>query len=131
MKRSGYTLLELLVVIAVIAIIATVGLVSYSGTQKKSRDTRRKEDLNSIALAMEQYFTLCGMMYPTPDVSGTKVPVSIVCNSQNIMATVPTDPGTKARYNMTGTSTSYSICAPNPTPMETESTYPYCRPSGQ
>lgn len=129
--RGGYTLLELLVVIAVIAVITGIGVVSYSGTQKKSRDTRRKEDLNSIALALEQYFTLCNFLYPTPDVSGTKVPVSIACGAQVIMANVPTDPSTKARYNMTGTATSYSICAPNSPPLESEATNPYCRPSSQ
>lgn len=130
-RKSGYTLLELLVVIAVIAIIATVGIVSFSGTQKKARDTRRKADIDAITDALEQYYALCGSVYPTPDVSGTKVPTSIVCGTQNIMTTVPTDPGTKVRYNMTGTATSFNVCAPNTPPLEAESTSPYCYPSLQ
>lgn len=132
MKRSGYTLLEILVVIAVIAVIAGIAMVSFAGVQKEARDTRRSEDLNRIALAMEQYFTVCGLKYPTPDVG--KVPTSINCLApiQNFMSTVPTDPKSSLRYDMTGTGTSYSICAPNtPLPLENDSVTTFCRPSSQ
>jgi len=126
-KRSGYTLLELLVVMAIIAILATVGLVSFNATQKKSRDTRRKGDLRSISNALEQYYAVCGSIYPTP-ATGSKVPSTVFCPSpsQAMMVTVPNDPGTNVAYGMTGAGTSYSICAPNTPPLEAEATTPYC-----
>lgn len=127
--RRGYTLLELLVVITVIAIIASVGLVSYSGTSKKARDTKRKGDLDAIAKAMEQYYAICGSVYPAPATGN--VPTSIACASpvQTIMATVPTDPTGNNRYTMTqpsGTTSSFSVCLPDTPPLEAESTTPYC-----
>jgi prepilin-type N-terminal cleavage/methylation domain-containing protein len=129
-KNRGYTLLELLVVITVIVVIASVGFVSYAGTSKKARDTKRKADLDAIAKAMEQYYSVCAGVYPAP--SSGYVPTSIVCASpaQTIMATVPTDPTGNNRYTMTqpsGTTSSFSVCLPDTPPLEAESTTPYCR----
>jgi prepilin-type N-terminal cleavage/methylation domain-containing protein len=36
MKRLGFTLVEILVVITVISILATISVVAYNGVQKKS-----------------------------------------------------------------------------------------------
>lgn len=111
-QTKGYTLLELLVVIAVIAIIATVGIVSYSGTQKKARDAKRRSDLRTISNALEQYYAICGSVYPAP-ATPTTMYTSIVCASpaQTILATVPRDPNGTA-YTCTGcTATGYTISA--------------------
>lgn len=53
MKKSGFTLVELLVVISIIAILSVIGLTIFGDVQKKNRDARRKADINSIADAME------------------------------------------------------------------------------
>ncbi len=53
--RKGFTLIELLVVATIISILAGVGLVSYTQFVKKSRDERRKSDLNNIRAALEMY----------------------------------------------------------------------------
>ncbi len=53
-KQSGFTLIELMVVMAIIAILATAGLSAYTGYIKKARDTTRIADIaaiNTIALA--------------------------------------------------------------------------------
>lgn len=110
--KKGYTLLELLVVIAVIGIIATIGLVSYTGTQRKARDTKRRGDLKSITNALEQYYAVCGSLYPTPPGgSATAMYTSITCTSPatTIMTTVPKDPSGNA-YTCAGcSSTAYTI----------------------
>lgn len=57
-KRNslGFTLIELLIVISIIGVLAAVGFVSYSSAQSKARDSRRKQDLKSIATALELYY---------------------------------------------------------------------------
>lgn len=55
-NQTAFTLMELLVVIAVISILAGMIMVSMSGSRQKARDTRRKSDLDQIALVLEQYY---------------------------------------------------------------------------
>lgn len=52
----GFTLVELLVVISIIGILTMIGMVSYSGVQKKARDTQRKSDLDSLSKALIMYY---------------------------------------------------------------------------
>jgi len=47
-KQSGFTLIELMVVMAIIAILATAGLSAYTGYIKKARDTTRIADVAAI-----------------------------------------------------------------------------------
>jgi len=47
-KQSGFTLIELMVVMAIIAILATAGLSAYTGYIKKARDTTRIADLGAL-----------------------------------------------------------------------------------
>lgn len=52
---KGFTLIELLVAVSILAVVATIGIGSYSQAQKLSRDAKRKQDLRSIAAALEIY----------------------------------------------------------------------------
>jgi len=54
--RSGFTMIELLIVIAILAILTVLGISSFSTSQMKSRDARRKADLENIAKALETYY---------------------------------------------------------------------------
>jgi len=51
----GFTLIELMVTISIIAIIIAIGIASYTGINKRSRDTKRKSDLEQIRSALEMY----------------------------------------------------------------------------
>lgn len=53
--RSGFTIVELLVVIVVIGILATISFVAYSGVQARARDTIRRNDLVLIKSALMVY----------------------------------------------------------------------------
>lgn len=52
-REKAFTLVELLVVISIIAILSVIGLTIYGKVQVKSRDSRRRADINSIAEVME------------------------------------------------------------------------------
>lgn len=56
-NSTGFTLLEMLVVIGIIAILVTLGFSSYSTVQKSARDAKRKSDLEQIRAALEMYST--------------------------------------------------------------------------
>lgn len=53
MKRAGFTIIELLIVIVVIGILATITMVSYNGVQEKARRAALISDLNHAGDAME------------------------------------------------------------------------------
>lgn len=57
MKKRAFTLFELLVSISIIGILIAVASLSYGTAQKKARDARRIEDLNSIQKAAEMYYS--------------------------------------------------------------------------
>lgn len=52
-KSSGYTLIELMVVITIIAILAIIGLSLYVNAQKNARDGIRSTELGSLARSIE------------------------------------------------------------------------------
>lgn len=54
-SRSGFTLIEILVVIAIIGIILSILTVNFNEARKKSRDKARQSDLKSLQLAIEAY----------------------------------------------------------------------------
>lgn len=54
-QSKGFTLLEILVVMLIVGAIATIGLRSYLASQMKARDTRRKNDIEQLARALELY----------------------------------------------------------------------------
>ena len=54
---SGFTLVELLVVMAIISILAVISLANFRTSQIKARDAERKNDLRQIANALEAYMS--------------------------------------------------------------------------
>jgi len=108
----GFTLLELLVVIGIIAIITSMGFVSYSTSQKKARDAKRRGDLEAIQNALEQYYSICNYSYPSSISSG--IVCSTIAPTVTIMSTVPVDPKTTTPYPTPKLNpTEYQICSYN------------------
>lgn len=61
---SGFTIVELLIVIVVIGILASITVVTYSGAQKRARNAARVSELVSWKDQFELYFSLNGQ-YPS------------------------------------------------------------------
>lgn len=104
-KRAGFTLIELLVAIAIIGILASVGFVSFTASLQKSRDARRKADLDQVAKALESY-NLDNGVYPG-SCGGQIVGCSggacsfgqaFTNEGKTYMGTLPSDPIAGQRY---------------------------------
>mgnify|MGYP002026970708 FL=1 len=54
-KQTGFTIVELLIVIVVIAILAAITIVSYTGIQNRANDTSVQSDLTAVYKLFELY----------------------------------------------------------------------------
>ncbi len=108
---KGFTLLEMLVVIGIVAILIGMGTVSYSTTQRKARDAKRKSDLKTIQNSLEQYYSVCAYQYPLN--YGFLTTGSLLCDTQTILSSAPKDPLGQP-YQCVGTcnASGYTICSP-------------------
>lgn len=55
-KTTGFTIVELLIVIVVIAILAAITIVAFNGIQDRARDSQRVSDIKAITKALEMYY---------------------------------------------------------------------------
>ena len=63
-KQSGFTIVELAVVIVVISILATITILSYRGVQNQTYDSNVQTDLKNIAAAIKSYRVNTGAYPP-------------------------------------------------------------------
>lgn len=54
-NKSGFTLIEILVVVAIIGILVAIVTLNFNDARKKSRDEIRKNELKTLQLAIETY----------------------------------------------------------------------------
>lgn len=69
-RRSGFTLIELLIVVAIIAILAAIAVPNFLEAQVRSKVSRCKSDMRTIATALEAYFVDANKY---PDVPRTSI----------------------------------------------------------
>ena len=55
-KNSGFTLVELLIVITIMSILTVITVGQFQNARKKARDVQRKGDISAMAKALEMYY---------------------------------------------------------------------------
>lgn len=99
-KREGFSLLELLIVMAVLALLTMLVAGNYVTSLKKGRDAQRKADLQSIQKALELYYE-DNKSYPINSLPNPFCHPN-GCATEQYMANFPTDPqGYTYYYNST------------------------------
>lgn len=115
-QKRGFTLLEILVSITIIAVLTAIGIVSYSSVNKRSRDVKRKSDLEQVRSALEMYRADNGE-YPNIGsgfLNASGLDTDLV--DSGYMPQVPDDPDSSENYyydaiDTSGVFTGYCICA--------------------
>jgi len=81
LRKSGFTLVELLIVIAILAILSALGVSNFQSARIKARDVSRKSDLQTIAKSLETYVN-DHRAYPRSDSNGKIIckTSSVICN---------------------------------------------------
>lgn len=92
-KQTGFTIVELLIVIVVIAILAAISVVAYTGIQQRARDTERSTEVSNVQRALEMYRIDNGSY---PSVGGDDIGYNLSALSSALVpsyiGSLPTDP---------------------------------------
>lgn len=94
-SKTGFTLIEILVVMAIIGLLATIILGSFSNARKKSRDARRVADLKQLENAIHLYVSISNGLSP---VALSNLTTGGSCGTSPCIVGIPVDPsgGTNA-----------------------------------
>lgn len=90
--KSGFTLIEILIVVIIIGLLAGIATVSFSTSERRSRDARRKADIVLMRDSMNLYAIDNKGVYPTlPNFSSNLEGVAIC-------STIANRPGSKDNW---------------------------------
>tara|TARA_B100001123_G_C15049539_1_gene922999 strand:+ start:297 stop:725 length:429 start_codon:yes stop_codon:yes gene_type:complete len=81
-KSSGFSLVELLVVVAIIGVIASVGVISYSGYVRSSNMKAAENIMTQISLAQTEYYSDMGTYYETTGAASNSCTTSTATNTE-------------------------------------------------
>jgi general secretion pathway protein G len=96
-RPSGFTIIELLVVLALISILATMGMAQYRQSVMHAREAVLKTDLFDLRDAIDQYYADKGQYPATLDALVTdgyirRIPIDPITNAADTWQTVTSDP---------------------------------------
>ncbi len=107
-KQSGFTIVELLIVVVVIAILAAITIVSYNGIQSRAKAAQYASDASTIAKKAEVFYAdpATGNAYPTTGGSFPTDPASVSALPAGIAVIFTNTAAVNAMSNNVITSTS-------------------------
>lgn len=115
-SQRGFTLIELLVAATIIAILTTIGIVSFTTTNQRARNGKRKADMEQVRAALELYRSddsAGAGLYPAG--SNFSTTTNTLKTAKYLSDPLPTDPKNVSpyvyAYSAPAARTSYCICA--------------------
>jgi general secretion pathway protein G len=110
--HSGFTIVELLVVIVVIGILATLVTVAYSGISQRATEASLKSDLSQARKEIEVFYAI-NNTYPTANncTNTTATQICLKPSSGNILTYTPNNTTSPTSYTLTGSNATSAIPA--------------------
>jgi prepilin-type N-terminal cleavage/methylation domain-containing protein len=93
MKRRGFTLIEIVIVLAIAALIMIIVFAAVQGAQRSRRDAERRRALDSIAGQIENYASNNNGKYPMSNASWNTFVTDYVSSGKDYI-----DPGSGNKY---------------------------------
>ena len=104
-RKSGFTMIELMIVIVIIGILASMGGSTYIKSMSKGRDARRISDMQEVQKGFETYYA------KSADQSyGATCPVMFTDPTIFPSMRAPTEVGNKLYTDFNCNSSSYCYC---------------------
>ena len=88
-NNTGFTIVELLIVIVVIGILAAITIVAFNGVQQRARDAERTSDIKQLKKALEVFYAENSYYPAVNDVTNA----TFRTNTLKIPASIVTPPG--------------------------------------
>jgi len=109
MRKNGFTMIELLVVLAILGLLLTLGLNTYSRSLSRGRDAKRVEDMKQIQKGFELYYSINDSEYPMNPAGPL---VSTVFDDEQFFPTgLPVAPANGLDYVGESDGSIYMVCA--------------------
>jgi prepilin-type N-terminal cleavage/methylation domain-containing protein len=89
-NRSGFTLVELLVVVAIVAILAAIAIPQFAAYRKRGFQASVKSDLKNAAVAQEAYYAAFVRYQNATPASSANLPGFEATDRVTVSVSVPT-----------------------------------------
>jgi prepilin-type N-terminal cleavage/methylation domain-containing protein len=138
MKRRGFTIIELIIVIAIMGILLVLAVVNLRSTQINARDEQRKANVDAIAQNLEVYYrsgsaasTIVGR-YPSTGITGQETtilpeidPKSLISPSSTTDPNTLVAPSTGVSSLVAATNATQTTAGVTPQPSSSNDVYIY------
>lgn len=87
-RTSGFTIVELLIVVVVIAILAAITIIAYNGIQARANNAAADSLLANVSKKIQAYYTLKGS-YPASPMTGAALITELNTYTESNVGTTP------------------------------------------
>ncbi len=117
-KKSGFTLIEMMVVVLIIGLLASIVTISVNNARMRGRDARRQADVDTIRNAVELLLNQNNGTWPAGIVNLTTYTTSVgwgtfgtALTGAGVLSVMPTPPVATTSYRFRRNGNNYEVDA--------------------